>query len=195
MAFQIEQDWDLAYVEFSTNEGASWSLLGSESPDWYNSSRIAGDGVANDCYNCVGGQWTGFNTTLTDYEYDLNAYSSESSIIFRFVFHSDYAVNYEGVVIDDLFVDGTTLNNQTFTANSFIIYPNPSKNVFNIKFSEPTGFNLNITNLTGQVIISEAKIDSHQNAYKLNMSNYPSGIYFLNIESNGKNITKKLILN
>ena len=195
MAFEIELDWDLVYVEYSTDEGSSWSLLGTEGVNWYNSSRIAGDGIANDCYNCVGGQWTGFNTTLTDYEYDLNAISSESSIIFRFVFHSDYSVNYEGVVIDDLFVDGTTLSNQTVSANSFIVYPNPSNTIFNIKFSEPTNFNFNVTNLTGQVIISEAKIDSHQNAYRLNMSNYASGIYFLNIETNGKNITKKLILN
>ena len=195
MAFEIEQDWDLAYVEFSTNEGITWSLLGSEGPDWYNSSRFAGDGVANDCYNCVGGQWTGFNTTLTDYEFDLNDFLGESNIIFRFVFHSDQLVNYEGVVIDDLFVDGTTLGNQTFNTNNFNIYPNPSKNVFNIKFSEPTGFNLNVTNLTGQVIISEEEIKPNQNSYKLNMSNYTSGIYFLNIETNGKTIIKKLILN
>ena len=58
-----------------------------------------------------------------------------------------------------------------------------------------TGFNLNVTNLTGQTVIFENNINSNQNVYKLNMSNYASGIYFLNIETNGIHITKKLILN
>ncbi len=109
MAFAIEPDWDLAYVEYSTNQGDSWSLLGSSSdPNWYNSSRIAGDGVANNCYNCVGGQWTGTNTTMTEYSYDLAAFASESSMIFRIVFHSDDNTNDEGVIIDDFYVDGVT---------------------------------------------------------------------------------------
>ncbi len=109
MAFVIEFDFDLIYVQYSLNNGESWSLLGSSSdPNWYNSSRIDGDGIADDCQNCVGGQWTGTNTTLTEYSYDLSPLSSESSVIFRFVYHSDFAENEEGAVIDDFVIDGTT---------------------------------------------------------------------------------------
>ncbi|MCH7524947.1 MAG: thrombospondin type 3 repeat-containing protein, partial [Bacteroidetes bacterium] len=109
MAFVIEFDFDLIYVQYSINEGASWSLLGTASdPNWYNSSRIANDGIANDCQNCVGGQWTGTNTTMTEYSYDLNPLASETSIIFRFVYHSDPAVNDEGAIIDDFVIDGVT---------------------------------------------------------------------------------------
>ncbi|RLD28453.1 MAG: hypothetical protein DRI75_06620 [Bacteroidetes bacterium] len=109
MAFAIEPDWDLTYVEYTIDNGSSWTLLGSSSdPNWYNSSRIAGDGLADDCYNCVGGQWTGTNTTMTEYSYDLSPLSSETSVIFRIVFHSDQSVNDEGAVIDDFIIDGTT---------------------------------------------------------------------------------------
>jgi Secretion system C-terminal sorting domain/Thrombospondin type 3 repeat len=111
MAFAIEFDWDLVYVQYTLNQGSSWNLLGSSAdPNWYNSSRIAGDGLANpeNCYNCVGGQWTGTNTTMTEYSYDLVALASETNVIFRFVFHSDQSVNEEGVVIDDFVVDGIT---------------------------------------------------------------------------------------
>ncbi len=107
MAFIIEQDWDLVYMQYSIDQGGSWSLLGSAAdPNWYNSSRIAGDGLADDCYNCVGGQWTGTNITMTEYSYDLAPLSVESTVIFRFVFHSDPAVNEEGAIIDDFYIDG-----------------------------------------------------------------------------------------
>lgn len=109
MAFVIEQDWDLVYVEYSTDQGSTWSLLGSASdPNWYNSSRIAGDGLGNDCYNCVGGQWTGTNATITEYSYDLAALASESTVTFRIVYHADDAVNEEGAIIDDFYVEGIT---------------------------------------------------------------------------------------
>lgn len=193
MAFEIEEDWDLFYVEYSTDQGISWSLLGEEGPNWYNSSRIAGDGVSADCYNCVGGQWTGVNTTITDYEYSLNSFIGESSIVFRFVFHSDEAVNFEGVVLDNVSVDGT-LSNSELSTNNFFIYPNPSNDIFNIKFGTPTNFNLNVFDITGKTIISK-KIDSSQNAYELDMSNFSPGIYILNIEKNDLFKTKKLILN
>ncbi|MBT8259889.1 MAG: T9SS type A sorting domain-containing protein, partial [Bacteroidia bacterium] len=193
MAYQIEQNWDLLYVEYSIDEGNSWLLLGEESPNWYNSSRIAGDGIANDCYNCVGGQWTGVNTTISNYQYNLNDFTNESSIIFRFIFHADYAVNFEGAVIDDLVVEGT-LSNAEHATNSFIVYPNPSNNIFNIKFATPTDFNFNIIDITGKTILSRKDIDNSQNHFQLNMSNFAPGIYFLKIESNSVYKNKKIIL-
>ena len=126
MAFAIEPDWDLAYVQYTLDQGTSWNLLGSAAdPNWYNSSRIANDGIANDCQNCVGGQWTGTNLTMTAYSYDLAALASETNVIFRIVFHSDQSVNEEGVVLDDFVVDGTTPDNDGDGI------PNPNDNCVN----------------------------------------------------------------
>ena len=132
MAFAIEPDWDLAYVQYTIDQGSSWTLLGSSTdPNWYNSSRIAGDGVANDCYNCVGGQWTGTNTTMTEYSYNLAALSSETNVIFRIVFHSDQSVNDEGVIIDDFVVDGITPDDDGDgignTTDNCVNTPNPDQ--------------------------------------------------------------------
>jgi photosystem II stability/assembly factor-like uncharacterized protein len=128
MAFAIEPDWDLAYVQYTLDQGSSWTLLGSSTdPNWYNSSRIAGDGLASpeNCFNCVGGQWTGTNLTMTAYSYDLAALTSETNVIFRIVFHSDQSVNEEGVVLDDFVVDGATPDNDGDGI------PNPSDNCVN----------------------------------------------------------------
>ena len=192
MAFEIEQDWDLVYVEYTTDGGNSWALLGSAAdPNWYNSSRIAGDGVANNCFNCVGGQWTGTDTNMQQYTYALTALTNEPEAIFRMVFHSDQSVNEEGVILDNFFVDGT-LSTTDFELGNIKIYPNPSDNIFNIQLNNISKFNYSVTDITGKIVISNRNIT--QSNYALNMSDYATGLYFLNIEAEGRTLTKKLIL-
>ena len=103
MKFDIELNWDVVYVEYSTNMGASWSVLGTAGPTWYNSSRTSATS-GNDCYNCPGAQWTGLDTTVKTYTYPLNTFNTESNIIFRIVFHSDESANQLGVNIDNFVI-------------------------------------------------------------------------------------------
>ena len=195
MAFVLEFDWDLVYVEYSTNQGISWGLLGSsEDPNWYNSSRIAGDGYGDNCYNCVGGQWTGTEITLNQYSYSLDSLNSESSIIFRIVFHSDQAVNEEGVVIDDFYVDGTSLSTDGFELNQLAVYPNPSKDIFYVQLRNNKPYDLQVTDITGKRLFTKKKINP-STPFPLQMEGYSSGVYFLQIRIDNQQTTRKLILN
>ena len=117
MAYDLELNFDIVYVQYSTDNGASWQVLGrvGSEPNWYNSDRTnQSSGPEDDCQNCPGGQWTGTNATLSQYAYDfgMNAalgetdLTGEANIMFRLVFHSDPSVVQEGVVIDDLGVVG-----------------------------------------------------------------------------------------
>jgi photosystem II stability/assembly factor-like uncharacterized protein len=118
MAFNLETNWDLTYVQYTTDQGQNWRVLGTinSGPQWYNSDRTP-QTSGDDCYNCVGAQWTGTDTayaTMTEYSYDFEANKSidgvdlttETQIAFRIVFESDEAVTEEGVVIDDFIVSG-----------------------------------------------------------------------------------------
>ena len=109
MAYELQENFDIIYVEYSTDL-INWNLLGSSTdPNWYSSNRIFESGeISNDCQNCPGGQWTGSNSVLTKYSYDLSAFRSESNINFRFVFHSNESVTNEGVVIDDFVIEELT---------------------------------------------------------------------------------------
>lgn len=113
MAFNLETYWDLVYVEYSTDQGLNWQVLGSKNstPNWYNSDRTVNT-AGNDCYNCVGAQWTGEDdafATMTTYQYDFIANASrdqvdlsqEKQLLFRLVFESDQSVNAKGVAIDN----------------------------------------------------------------------------------------------
>lgn len=119
MAFDLEDDFDITFVEYSTNNGNSWELLGTidSQPNWYNSDRspdTTSGQAQQDCQNCPGGQWTGTEATMTEYAYNFaeNAalgepdLTNEDNIIFRIVFESDFSVTQEGVIIDDFVVLG-----------------------------------------------------------------------------------------
>lgn len=196
MAFDIEFDWDLLYVQYSTDLGQNWNLLGtSEDPNWYNSSRIAGDGVNNDCYNCVGGQWTGTNTEMSEYSYDLQPLTDSENIIFRFVFHSDEYVTEEGVVLDNLVIEGNdSLNTTGYELQQIVIYPNPSSDIFNIKMSNISDFEISVIDITGKLLFKDLNSNKSSN-YSLDMTNFSSGVYFLQIEANNRSKVIKLMLN
>lgn len=192
MAFQLELDWDVLYMEYSTDQGLNWSILGSESdPNWYNSSTLPG----NNCLNCPGAQWTGQNTNFSNYSYNLSAFTNESAIIFRFVFHSDQAVNEEGVIIDNLVITQRSLSIDEFSTKGFAIYPNPSTGLFNIKTITPEAFNFDVYDVTGKLIFQQKNVKANNNQYQIDISSYASGIYFLNIYNQTNKVTKKLILN
>ncbi|WP_165750194.1 thrombospondin type 3 repeat-containing protein [Cellulophaga sp. Z1A5H] len=117
MAYDLELNFDIIYVEYSIDSGSTWGVLGNidSQPNWYNSNRTnANSEEADDCQNCPGAQWTGENTEITEYSYDFTAnaangekdLTTETNVLFRIVFQSDPAVTGEGAIIDNLVVDG-----------------------------------------------------------------------------------------
>lgn len=128
LAYDLENNWDILYVQYSTDLGQSWQVLGLMDTNWYNSDRTP-ETTGSDCSNCVGAQWTGTNDLLTNYFYPLSDLSTETNVMFRFVFHSDQSVTEEGVIIDDFLISGT-LSNEEMDINNLVIYPNPSKRNF-----------------------------------------------------------------
>lgn len=191
MKFDIELNWDVVYVEYSTNMGASWSVLGTAGPTWYNSSRTSATS-GNDCYNCPGAQWTGLDTTVKTYTYPLNAFNTESNIIFRIVFHSDEAENDLGVNVDNFVISGT-LSNQNFELQNVVLYPNPSKGIFNIALGnlEPTA--IDVYDLTGKVVWSKKDFVATNAEVSMDLSNLAQGIYFVKIAADNQSTVKRII--
>lgn len=117
MAYALEENFDIVYVQYSINDGETWNLLGNvnSQPNWYNSDRTnESSGEDDDCQNCPGGQWNGQSTDLVTYAYDFEAnaangetdLTNEDNVLFRIVFHADPNTNDEGVIIDDFVVEG-----------------------------------------------------------------------------------------
>jgi hypothetical protein len=191
MKFDLEINWDIVYVEYSTNFGANWAVLGTMGANWYNSDRTSAT-AGNDCYNCPGAQWTGTNTTNTTYTYPLASLGAPSNVIFRIVFHSDEAVNNLGVNIDDFVITGT-LANESFELNNIAIYPNPSKGLFSISLGNISPTLIEVYDVTGKLILAKKDISITNFVTSVDLSAASQGIYFIKIATDEQQIVKRII--
>jgi beta-glucanase (GH16 family) len=81
--------------------------------------------------------------------------------------------------------------------NNLTVYPNPSRDIFNLSFTseDAQDLKLRILNVIGEEIINE-NLEQFIGEYtkQINLTNNAKGIYFLEIETNDGIINKKLIL-
>jgi len=90
-----------------------------------------------------------------------------------------------------------SLNTISFqNQNAITVFPNPANNIATIQFSEKTEiqFEFNIINILGQTIYTN-EIKSIASEFPIDLTNYPSGAYFVTIKSNSKFYSLKLIKN
>ncbi len=189
MAFQIEQNWDLLYMEYSIDQGTTWDILGSSNdPNWYNSSRFPN---GSNCFNCVGAQWTGSATTMNTYTHSLDFLSGESNVIFRYAFVTDQSVTEEGAVIDNFVISGTASNAQNQLENNLQIYPNPSTGIFNLSWQTHKQLTLKVFDLSGKLVLTR---EASGNSAILDLDRVSQGVYILEIHGKeGSKSSHKLI--
>ncbi len=189
MAFEIEADYDVLYMEYSTDNGTSWNILGSAADtDWYNSSTQRN----NSCRLCRGAQWTGFDTTIQTYRQSLASFVGESSIVFRFAFESDQNLNFDGAVIDNLVVTGILSTPQAQSLDALRIYPNPSAAIFNLELATATSIDYVVYSASGQQVLSQENLTGRE--HQINLDGLASGVYFLQVSSEDGSVTRKLLL-
>jgi hypothetical protein len=202
MAFDIEQDWDHMYVEYTTDQGQTWAILGTAADEnWYNSSATTDASGGSDL---PGKQWTGegeksnsvsgTNATIHNYTYDLAAFKNEPNVLFRFKFIADDLTNEEGAMIDDLVITGVLPVHEFDEISGLSIYPNPSSSIFNINWAQGNDFSISIFDITGKLLLQDKSNSKSLRTFSLDMSKFSKGIYFAKIKVDDKQSTKKLLL-
>lgn len=72
------------------------------------------------------------------------------------------------------------------------VYPNPTNDMLNIAFANDfQPYNLTLVNAVGQLMMTQKKVST--NKLQLNLSNYPKGIYFLQLEIGSQKVVKKVV--
>lgn len=196
MAFKLQENFDILYVEYATAT-ENWTLLGSATDlNWYNSDRFfESSEISNDCQNCPGAQWTGTSSAFTEYSYDLSSFTNESNIKFRFVFHSNTTGTDEGVVIDDFVIEASSLSVDDINSKLISIYPNPSFGVFVLSLKNSyEKIDIDIIDVTGKIVLRKKRISIADNKYLLDMTGYSKGLYFARIKTEEIITLKKLVL-
>lgn len=75
--------------------------------------------------------------------------------------------------------------------NSFSVFPNPSQGVFTIQRDSDSSFDLIIRDMSGRTVYETAKLSGEETMIQVAI---PSGIYIVNIVSDGAIMTQKLII-
>jgi hypothetical protein len=77
--------------------------------------------------------------------------------------------------------------------HSFTITPNPTAGICDLKNDSSSSIAFEVVNVNGLHLANAEKIILEKNQYSLDLTNYPSGVYFIRIIRDGQMMTRKLI--
>lgn len=193
--FQTEYLKDGGTVEFSTDNGASWTVVGwAGDPDWFNTNAVAAFGTLP-----VSG-WSGLQNTWSFAQHDIYS-ANGGEYIFRFRFASNANNNnYDGWAIDDLCFEeiaspcfaGLADN----SANLFSLsqnVPNPANDLATIHFTIPSSKNatLRILDVLGNVLIKQ---NVKGNSAVVDVKKLQGGIYYYELQCENQRLVKKMVV-
>ncbi len=188
------------YIRFRTNSAAGESRY--ELLDWGGNSLFVRNGMANnttykDTFNLPLGCYT---LKVTDTDGDgINFWANSDGIgSVRFgkigggtvkSFEGDFG----GSITYQFTIDYPLKYEDLNVSSNIEMYPNPAKDKVNLKGKGIENGTVNLYNSIGQEVKTE-KTTINQHELELNISDLPSGIYMININSEGRQFSEKLII-
>ena len=92
---------------------------------------------------------------------------------------------------------GARLEAENTAITNLEVYPNPSRDIFNVSFvsDEVQNLEVSIINVVGEAVYT-ANLDQFVGQFtkEVSLATYPKGVYFLEITTNKGMVNKKLIL-
>jgi len=89
------------------------------------------------------------------------------------------------------------INSNGTAINNLDVYPNPSRNLFNVSFTseDVQDLEVRVLNIVGEVVFTES-LEQFVGEYTkaIDLATYTKGVYFLEITTNNGVVNKKLIL-
>ncbi len=177
--------------------------------------------TSTDCGSTWVSRWSRNSTTLANvtppstsaftptsgqfatYTVNINGVAGSTNVRFRWVFTSDYGGN--GVVGNNLFMDDINLWDASLGITgaeelvSLVIYPNPSSGsvTLDMNLAEGHTISVNVTDVLGRSIESIPSKAYATGELSLSIGKekvYQPGVYFVNMDVDGKQITRKVII-
>lgn len=109
-------------------------------------------------------------------------------------FHSTSPADYANIWIDNFSLRIDPSNSLTEkSTNNFKIYPNPNNGIFLIENISSSAFDIQIVDVQGKTILEKKNI-SGNSVEKINLSQFNSGVYFVNIVNETAISNTKIII-
>ena len=74
-----------------------------------------------------------------------------------------------------------------------VVYPNPSRGIFNISLGDVQPTAIDVYDLTGKIILTKKDIQTSNFELPIDLTNAATGIYFVKITANNQSTVKRII--
>ena len=119
--YEVEEDWDYAYVMVSVDEGETWEII-----------ETANTSPSNPVGHSFGPGYTGESKEWLTENLDLGKYSGQQ-ILLRFQYITDDAINGSGLCIKDFAGDGAENWQEGWQAEGFVLVDNLTPQQFSVQ--------------------------------------------------------------
>ena len=182
-------------VYITNDSGDTWIPYGFDLPDFTPFSVVWDDNSDNGLY--VGMNYGVYYTddTIVDSWIPFNN-NLPNVLIFELEINYTQNKIYAGTFGRGLWASNTydaTLSTNDFQLNDITLYPNPANNEVNLKWSQQEDVSVRIYNALGKLMYYGKEVNLF-NGFKIDVSSFNSGVYFVKMNSAKGEITKKLIL-
>ncbi len=195
--YLTEVNKDGGTVEYSFNMGNSWVQLGMPfEPNWFNEVNCTG----------LGGGWQpnigGTSNGWVKQQHDIR-FSQAGQVIFRFRYGSDSGIESEGWAIDDICFQQnapcvlSVPEQSSSNGLNMVAYPNPAGTAAVLEYNLPENGKVIITlhDMLGRTIQSfEGEQMMGTNAWTVDVSTMPEGVYFYELSFGNKKLVQKLVV-
>jgi hypothetical protein len=184
--------YDYVIVEASKDFGNSWIPLTDGYDSRYLSSweKTYNLHISNNNSTSVADESMLQKHTI--YYKPTDKISANDTLLVRFRLYSDPYANGWGWIIQDLSINALINSADKTGIETILLYPNPGNGLIKlngIDHSKP--FRYSIMNSTGNILVNgRLSIDSDI----IDISSYPSGLYFIVINSEGQIVTTRYVL-
>lgn len=185
---------DTFKVQYSLDCGGTWAnVLGIPTTA---AMATASGGTTTAAFTPSATQWKQVSVSSAL----MAALNNKPSVKFRFYFRNDVALtSANNIYIDQINISGTVGLNELENEIELALYPNPTNNTSVIEFSSKATDKINITvlDMLGKTMEQCHNLDGSNGkiSYTINQSGQlAQGIYLVNLEVNGKQVTKKLVI-
>lgn len=198
--FETEKYHDGGVVEVTLDGGQSWQVLGfANEKNWYNTEYVT-------ALDIIKPGWTdtaGWDSARYVFRFDTAA----DRAVFRFRFESDWSIQDKGWAIDN-FCLKTTDENPNFVIgskeynpvpDSYVgeLSPNPTNSITHLPLfnAQAKVVSVNIVNVLGQSMLrKDYSLHRGSSTLVFDTFEYTPGIYFVNVNIDGEQVTRKLIV-